>query len=250
MNSKSIIKKTSDFILDLLFPKYCLGCNKEGEWICDKCQKKIILIKQKTCPNCQRITKFGQFCQRCRDKFDLTGAIVAAYYENGPLKEAMHTFKYEGVFDLANDLGKLFHNKLNLLPPPCLAESRRARWNKVGIVIIPVPLHKKRQAMRGFNQAELLARQIAQKNKLVLVKNQLIRHKYQKKSQAELSGKARRESLKNCFSWVGHPHELKGKTVLLVDDVYTTGSTLNECAKVLRNQAGADEIWGLVLAKA
>lgn len=263
MINKQIIKKIVNFILDLLFPKHCVGCDKEGSWLCNKCANDIVKIKTPICPTCQKITLYGQFCPKCRAKTNLTGVIVAAYYEEGPLKEAIHTYKYEGVFDLASDLGKLLCDKLNLLPPTLIRLAserpefhRRTRWNKVGVVMIPVPLHKKRKAQRGYNQAELLARQINIKNERLKTKNgliltqKLIRHKYQKKSQTELSGSARRKNLVNCFSWVGDKNELKGKIVFLVDDVYTTGSTLNECAKILRRDAGVKEVWGLVLAKA
>ena len=136
--------------------------------------------------------------------------------------------------------------------------------------MIPVPLHKKRKARRGFNQAELLAKELISNNfqqtfrqkmcnqpstskpgynNWELMKNKLIRTKYTQKTQVELSGRARRENIKDCFSWFGEKNGLKGKIVFLVDDVYTTGSTLEECAKVLRQNAGAKKIWGIVLAK-
>lgn len=251
------LTKIKDFALDLIFPKNCVGCGKEGEWICQTCQKKIVLVKTPTCPTCQKITNNGQFCPKCRVKTNLTGVIVAAYYEEGPLKEAIHTFKYEGVFDLSDDLSKILLAGFNHIVSK--------KFNQKHTIIIPVPLHKKRRAQRGFNQAELLARQIITKRQKnikteeqinldrenwQMVNNKLIRHKYQKKSQVELSGKARRINLQNSFSWVGDKNELSGKVVLLVDDVYTTGSTLNECAKILRREAGVRQVWGLVLAKA
>ncbi|EKD56575.1 MAG: ComF [uncultured bacterium] len=263
MDNKLLFRNTLDFVLDLLFPKYCVGCGEESKWLCSKCADKIILIKTPTCPTCQKITKNGQFCSRCRTKTSLTGVMVAAYYGEGPLKEAIHTFKYDGIFDLAKDLGKILLTRLTHIPLPLIRLAserpefhRRTKWNMGNVVIIPIPLHKKRQAKRGFNQAELLAKQLKIKNEKLktknwtIITNKLIRHKYQKKSQAELSGKARRINLKESFSWVGDKNELKGKIILLVDDVYTTGSTLNECAKVLRREAGASQVWGLVLAKA
>lgn len=238
----NLILITYNFILDLLFPKYCLGCGREGFWICPSCQKKIVFIQKPTCPLCNRLTSRGQFCPRCRPHSYLTGLLVAAYYKEGPLKEAIHTFKYEGVFDLAKDLGQLLIARLSLKTPQ--------GWHKEGTLIIPVPLPKKRQAQRGFNQAEFLARQLAMVNsKWLLLINRLIRHKATKKTQVELSGKARRENVQGVFSWRGEPDELKGKTILLVDDIYTTGATLQECAKVLRQQAGARQVWGVVLAK-
>lgn len=226
---------TGNFFLDCLFPKNCVGCQKEGKWICDKCYSKIVFIKQATCPNCNKLTKDGKFCINCRKKTNLTGLITAAYYEDGPLKEAIHTFKYGGVFDLSKDLGKIMRKTIS--------DQRFAK----NTILIPVPLHKKRRSQRGYNQAELLTKQIANSQWLI-VNNKLIRHKHQKKSQAELSGKARRQNLIDCFSWVGGS-EVTNKIVVLIDDVYTTGATLEECAKVLK-KAKAKEVWGLVLAKA
>lgn len=233
--------KNYDFILDLLFPKFCLSCQKEGKWICAECYNKIVFIKKPTCPSCNRINKQGKFCRRCQDKSNLTGLISAAYYGDNLIKEAIHTFKYEGVFDLAKDLGQILQNRLNLIP--------FRKCNEVGVVIIPVPLHKKRKAKRGYNQAELLAKQIAN-NQWLIANNKLIRIKHTEKSQAELSGKARRQNVKGVFVWRGRKNELKAKKVLLIDDIYTTGATLEECAKVLREQAEVKEIWGLVIAKA
>lgn len=236
-NSKLLIK-VYNFILDLLFPKHCVGCSKEGEWICKTCFSKIILIQKPTCSGCNRLEAKGKFCSICREKTNLTGLIVAAYYKEGSLKEAIHTFKYDGVFDLANELSLVLKSAL---------EKRNFKTAQ----FISVPLHRKRQAERGYNQTELLIKKLmVNNNKWQIIKNKLIRHKYTKKTQVQLSGKARRNNIKGCFKWMGSKDELKDKRVILVDDVYTTGSTLEECAKVLRNEANVGEIWGLVLAKA
>lgn len=230
--------KVFDFILDLLFPKYCVGCGKEGVWICTKCTQAITTIQKPTCPDCQRLSARGKFCPRCRDKSFLTGLIVAAYYQEGPLREAIHTFKYEGVFDLGKDLGEILVRTINdkNLPKTTL--------------IIPVPLYPRRQTQRGYNQAEILARQVSIAYTWPMIKNKLVRIKKADKTQVELSSTARRKNVKGIFSWRGKEDELKGKTILLVDDVYTTGATLQECAKILRRHASVKEIWGLVLAKA
>lgn len=227
---------TSSFILDLLLPKFCVGCSKEGEWICPRCQEKIVLIKYPTCPKCARITKNGQFCPRCRKKSNISRLIVAAYYQEGPLKEAIHTFKYDGVFDLSKDLGKI------------LVQAVKSNKISEKAIFMPVPLHKRRKMERGFNQSELLAKYVVA-GKWALDTNNLIRNKITKKTQAELSGQARRQNVKNIFSWRGKKNQYQGKTIILVDDVYTTGATLEECAKVLRKYSGASKIWALVLAK-
>lgn len=222
-----------DFLLDLIFPKFCVGCGIEGVWLCASCKKKIINVDKPTCPSCNRLTDRGNFCRRCRPNSYLTGVIVAAYYDEGPLKEAIHNYKYNYIFDLKNDLASI------------LIESLKKRWRKSAL-LIPVPLHKKRKAERGFNQAELLANVISKKQNIPILNNKLVRLKYTKQ-QVKLSGKKRRKNLSGAFVWIGNK-EIDKKIVLLVDDVYTTGTTLQECAKVLK-VAGAKEVWGLVLAK-
>jgi len=112
-------------------------------------------------------------------------------------------------------------------------------------LIMPVPLHKKRLRWRGFNQSELLAKGIKKYFNLDLRLDELIRTKH-KKPQTKLSGRKRKENVKGCFFWKGD--WLDGKNIILVDDVITTGSTLNECAKVLKEN-GAGEVWGLVVAR-
>ena len=107
-----------------------------------------------------------------------------------------------------------------------------------------MPLHKKRQRLRGFNQSEQLARAIS-KNFNLEINHNLIRIKH-KKAQAKLHEKNRWENIKNCFSYQGK--NLNNKNILLIDDVATTGATLNECAKVLKEN-NAKEVWGLVVAK-
>lgn len=234
--SKKLIENLSgfyNFLLDLIFPKYCVGCGCEGVWLCKTCKDKIIYIEKTTCPTCNRLTSIGKFCSRCRPNSYLTGVIVAAYYNEGPLKEAIHNFKYDLIFDLKYALSDI------------LSETLNKRWNKKAI-IIAVPLHKKRASERGFNQAELLAEEVSKKFNFRIIKNKLVRTKYTTQ-QVKLSGKKRRKNLFGVFGWVGK-EEIKGKIVLLVDDVYTTGATLQECAKILK-LAGAKEVWGLVLAK-
>jgi ComF family protein len=239
MTTKNSLNKAGAFLLDLIFPKFCLGCQKEGEWICKKCQKEIVFIKNPSCPNCQRLTKNGKFCPRCRPNSYLTGLIVAAHYQEGVLKEAIHTFKYEGVFDLKEELGKILAQRLE-----------RFKQQKQ-VIIIPVPLHKKRLRERGYNQAELLAKEIIKFfPNFTLKNNLLIKTKQPKHTQVELSGQKRRKNVHGCFSINKKHPKLKSSLVILVDDIYTTGATLQECAKVIRKNCQVKEIWGLVLAKA
>lgn len=225
-----------DFVLDLIFPKFCVGCALEGEWVCPDCLKKIIRVVTQVCPDCERISEFGRYCETCRKKHKLSGIIVAAYYKEGPIKEAVHNLKYNNVLELKEFLGKL------------MAEALKNNIDNIGgdILLTAVPMHFLRQAQRGYNQAEILAEHVAAD--LKLPRNFKIIKKIRKtKSQVSKSGKKRRESLKNSFKIIDEL-AVKNRTIIIVDDVTTTGTTLEECAKVLKT-AGAKRVWGLVIAR-
>jgi len=268
------------FLLDLIFPKFCLGCQKEGVWLCRSCQREILLVKTQVCPECGRVSEYGEYCSK--DRFikpkgtkskkarALAGIITAAYYEEGPVKELIHNFKYNHILELKDILGGL------------MAKTLKDNLDIAnGILITAVPLHFLRRAQRGYNQSELLAEYVADKmnerqpkaGQPRVEKNfKIIKKIRRTKPQIKFSGKKRRENLKNSFKisrrtrfsvfgrklklGLRYPFveqdlscvSLKGKTIVLVDDVTTTGTTLNECAKVLR-EAGAKRVWGLVVAK-
>ncbi|MCX6811483.1 MAG: ComF family protein, partial [Candidatus Berkelbacteria bacterium] len=208
--------KTWDYILDLIYPKECVGCNKEGVWLCRRCSNKIIKIKTPYCPKCRRITKNGQFCRNCRRKMSLTGIIISAHYQE-PLRETIHRYKYEGLRDLKNQLSNLIIERLkNNLP----------RGEKI---IIPIPLNRKRELERGFNQARELAEIISLRFDIPLAKDVLIRKKYTL-PQINLKLKERSENIKDAFR-LSSNKGTKGKTILLIDDVTTSGATLNEAAR-------------------
>ena len=243
------INSIKEYILDLLFPKKCVNCQKEGTWLCRHCLNKIVMVKAPSCPNCNRLTSMGQFCPRCRIKTSLTGVITAAHYEEGPLKEAIHNFKYNGVRDLVTDLADI------------LAMRLEDGFPNGRLVLVPVPLHPKRQGERGFNQAQELAKKVAEYFDIEIVN--CLKRIRETDPQVKKTGLERKENVVGAFRLSqdqdqiqnevpgpedGASPDIRGKTVLLVDDVFTTGTTLSECGRMLR-QAGARQVWGLVLAK-
>lgn len=231
---KSVWIKTADYVLDLVYPKECVGCGVEGFWLCPKCQKEIIKVSSSFCPKCKRLTPNGQFCRNCRKNYHLTGVIIAGHFKFGPLREAIHTYKYNGVLGLEKIFRKLLIYRL---------KGRLPRGEKI---IIPIPLHHKKEIRRGFNQAERLAQIIAQELDIPLETKLIIRTK-ETKPQINLKKKERLQNIQGAFSII-NAKKVKNKTVLLVDDVTTTGLTLNEAAKLLRNH-GAREVWGVVIAQ-
>lgn len=227
-----ILSQFKNLIYDLLFPKRCIKCKKPGEFICFGCFSKIEKIKTYTCQKCGKITKNGSYCNSCRNGVDLTGVMVACDYNIGPTKELIHHLKYSGFLDLSEVLGEL------------LVERIKNSKNKK-FIVVPVPMHRKKELERGFNQSELLARYLSKKMGL---KGGLALEKIKStEAQMRLKRKDRLKNLNKVFECVDR-ELVKGQQILLIDDVMTTGTTLNECAKALK-KAGARQVWGLVVAK-
>lgn len=248
------------FFLDLVFPVECLGCGHEGKWLCSNCLKNIKLNSRQYCLECKTTTKFGQFCAADKDKYALNGVWIAADYDEPVIAKMVKSFKYSFIKSLGNDLAEILIMFLkNLLGKELTMKQAEKTKEQIGqldelpsviadfkkCLLIPVPLSTKRKRWRGFNQAEILARTLSINLNLEVNSQNLIRIKH-KKPQAKLGEAERKINVTDCFSWQGEP--LTGRNVILIDDVVTTGATLNECAKVLK-QAGASQVWALVVAK-
>lgn len=230
-NYFSLLKKIPNFIADALFPVRCIGCEKIDKFICEKCLKKIPQKSSQICPICEKeSTLNGNVCQLCKkvDSNYLDRLFVISDYKNHLLSKAVHLLKYNFIADLATPLGTLGAEtitKFSNFPTPD--------------IIIPVPLHKRRLRWRGFNQSELLAKQISKKlmpNFELLVSTDILLRKNYSKPQMKIKDSiTRAQNIKNCFQIDRKKSKfLKQKNILLIDDICTTGSTLNECAKELK----------------
>lgn len=226
-----MLGKIKEQLLEMIFPSYCAYCGRIGSFLCERCQAKIIKIKDDSCPGCNTISKRGRFCTRCRKKSFLVGVFSVGYFKDEVLKETIHEFKYERVSGLAPILGAL------------LSEKVRSENISVDYAFY-VPISRKREAWRGFNQSELLANEVGRELGVPLG---VLKKTKETKTQVGLPKKEREKNLANAFSVVA-PKKLCGKMILLIDDVFTTGTTLNECAKALK-QNGAKVVYGAVLAK-
>jgi len=241
-------QKLALFFLDIFFPIECLGCGQANEWLCADCFAKIAWRSVQTCPACHKPNFWGEYCDNCYSELD--GIMVAGSYQDHLLRQAIKTYKYRLVKKLSEPLTNLL---IIFLGRQLTANTPIARHKALPkfleyfdqAIVIPVPLAKRRLAWRGFNQAELLAKPVANFFNLSFSR-QLVRIKH-RQPQVELNRLKRQANIKDCFVWQAGQN-LKGKLILLVDDIATTGATLNECAKVLKQQ-GANEVWGLVLAK-
>jgi ComF family protein len=204
-----------------------------GSLLCAKCRDEFELVEPPLCPHCGRPRSNGCLCPLCqRDPLQIDGVRSVAYFD-GTLREAIHRFKYYNQQDLAIPLGKLMGNYWEKSPLP--AE-----------IIVPVPLHKDRLRERGYNQATLLARELAKSIGLPVSENSLMRVRATR-PQVDLNAEERKENVGDAFRCSNE--ELKGKRVLLIDDVCTTGATLEACSVALR-QVGARSVWAFTLARA
>lgn len=233
--------------LDLLFPPRCVGCAQVGTWFCADCLACIDYVSPPLCHRCGRPLhntsdshdpSLPGLCSYCRGAPIKLDGVRSVALHNGAIREAIHHLKYENRRELAPILGQL------------LADCWQANDLSVHSVI-PVPLHPTRLRERGYNQATLLARilteQIQRTQVQISIDENHLHRTRATPPQVGLGVQERKANVQNAFDWSGG--RLDGTDVLLVDDVYTTGSTLEACAQALR-QAGANAIWALTLARA
>jgi len=231
-------------LLDILFPKFCFGCGKEGEFVCKECLKKI-KKEELRCPYCQKINFSGEFCRSHKRYSHLDGLIFFTFLGTGSNKKKsdiqrmIYGFKYEGIKELGKYIGGFMASALR---KHFIFKERK------NIVLCPLPLFFLKKLNRGFNQSEILANHIGTIMN-VDVKKLIFRIK-NTRPQALLSKKEREENVKNSFVLNSKidAKDIKGKIVVLIDDVYTTGFTLSAAAGQIK-KLKPKQIWGLVFAK-
>ena len=235
-------RKLFDFLLDLIYPSLdkCFICGRafhyfEVEKLCSSCLKRIIFVEE-GCKVCGRSIEGGtedfnnlcRFCNKTTPYFDQARSI--GLYR-GLLKELIHSFKYH-------------KDKIAFIPAGAMLSIYYKHYfkNKKIDYLIPVPLHPTREKDRGYNQAALLAKEIAKDNQLEVREDLIIRNKVTRplyylnryERQAELSG---------VFSFIKMP--TPGLIYLLVDDIFTTGTTVNELSQLLKSKGQAKKVYVL-----
>ncbi len=234
-------------LLDTLFPWQCLNCRQEtqNDWpLCENCFKQIKLNSEFICPYCFRqITDWKNPHSFCRRKTHLDALGAASNYQNSVLKESIHCFKYQKIINLVNPLSILLKDFLiNSFFFQNLLQNKKEK-----ILVVPLPLHFRKKKERGFNQSELLALKISQFFNLNYSDKSLIR-KINNPPQFSLKDiNLRKSNVEGIFE-IKNKILVQNKIILLVDDVYTTGATLNEAAKILKLN-DAKKVIGIVLAK-
>jgi len=249
-----MLAEIQTFILDTLFPINCISCGRDDVWLCDDCLHDMELLSIQVCPKCEdAITESGQTCRNCKSDSSLDALLVATGYKDKTISKLVHLYKYKFIESLHIPLGKILIK--NLL------RSQLA----IPDIIIPVPLHPRRLRWRGFNQSQLLVGYISQNltpGFEVAVDETILRRQRYTPPQMKIKKYSERLSnLQDAFVVArsiadgppvggpsASPQNLHGKTILLIDDIATTGATLFECAKVLK-QNGAKKVFAAVIAR-
>jgi ComF family protein len=229
-----------NIILNLIFPEACLGCQAAGSLLCTTCYQKLLV---NVAPNLMTLRQTN-----------LKAIFIAGDYDNPLLAKLIKQYKYSFLSRLDKILARVlvdfWESPVNALIYPDLA--RLQSQSHANIILMPIPLSPRRLRWRGFNQAELLARELSRQLHYQL--DLSLRRSGEQPAQATLSESARLTNLNQVFHYQISVHstsnrpDLTDKIIILIDDVTTTGTTLNEAAGVLR-QSGAQTIYGLVLAK-
>ncbi|HEU0001128.1 MAG TPA: ComF family protein [Ktedonobacteraceae bacterium] len=221
--------------LDLLYPPQCAGCQRNGYVLCPACLAQISPLTA-VCQRCGTPLAPGGNCNVCRSTpLKLSGLRAVSTYQE-PLRSFIHALKYDGNTRLAQPLGGL------------LAQAYRALGIRAD-GLVPVPLHSERYRQRGYNHAALLAQVCSTKTGIPLFENILVRHRATL-AQVRLEHWERQQNVQGAFSCAPEflGGQLRGRALLLIDDVSTTHSTLEACAAPLF-AAGAARVYGLVLAR-
>ncbi len=227
-------------LLDLLFPKRCVGCKKIGNYFCDDCIKNI-LQTDLVCPFCERPSIGGVTHPICKRRYGLDGLWSLGVYQD-PLKKAVQKLKYKWIEEIAEVLINITIEYWARFQPVLLDQLKKDKGE--GWIVVPVPLHYKRQNWRGFNQSALMAKSLAKK--LGLNYKECLKRTKFTTPQVKLSMEKRRQNIKGAFASTSN--ELRATNILLIDDVWTTGSTLKECCYILKRN-GAKQVWALTLAR-
>lgn len=221
-------------LLDLLFPPVCAACSTLGPLICDGCRSKMLKIPEPLCQRCGRSLLYvAPVCGECMQPSFTLQQVRAPLAYLDPISRVIQRLKYEGLFALAKPLAQIL----------------AASWPDWAVnpeIIVPIPLHKRREKQRGFNQSALLARHLGHALGITVNEAAMTRAK-NTIPQIGLSPDERQENVRDAF--VADAQMVKGKQILLVDDVYTTGATMSAAAHALL-VSGAGGVSAYCLARA
>lgn len=220
-------------VLDFIFPRYCLECRKQGKYICGICLSKVEASKL-ICPVCRKWSVDGQTHSFCVNKLLLDGMHSFYKYE-GVVRKAILALKYRFAADVAKEITEAVNFRFE---------------SKNGALIVPVPLHRRRENWRGFNQSAVLGRLVAEKWG-VDFEDSLVSRLENTLPQVKLGRTERLRNISGKFAVNANASRealAKWDKIVIFDDVWTTGATIAEICKVLK-KAGAKKVWGMSVAR-
>jgi ComF family protein len=226
------VSKLKRIALDLLFPQWCIGCGREGEYICHNCRNSLPRVLPPVCMKCGKPQAESGICSECAEWDSAIDGVRSPFIFEGVIRRAIHELKYHNLRALVPLMAQFLYEYYLANPLP-------------GDIIIPVPLHRKRLNERGYNQSARLARELGRLTAIHVNTDILARKKHTAPQVRTASVTERRENVAGAFSCTDNT--LQGKSVMLIDDVTTSGSTLDACAAALK-AAGAASVWGLTVA--
>ncbi len=230
----------------IFFPSFCEFCSRllehpEERVICRSCWEEVVPCRSSYCLCCGRFFEgVGEphFCLDCLEKRPPFSVHRSYGRYNGRLKDLIILYKYKHIQVLGRDLARFMYRVMGRMEEVWMGTE----------AVVAVPLHPKRKKQRGFNQALVLAKELGRLSGVEVVENALVKIKNVAPQTSLEEAKEREKNVSRAFG-IKAREKIEGKVVLLVDDVYTTGSTIKECSSVL-NQAGAEEVRALTIARA
>lgn len=222
-----------ELAIDSFFPQRCVGCGRVGSFLCPDCRRNLPKLLPPLCPKCGKPQASGIVCSSCRQSQTQIDGIRSPFRFDEAIRQAIHELKYHNLKAISPCLAELLADYLQSNPLP-------------GEAIIPVPLHPRRLKERGYNQSSLLAGELGKLTNLLVIEDCLIRIKEARPQVKASDVEERRRNVAHAF--VCRNGGVSGKQIILIDDVCTSGATLESCAAALKSK-GATSVWGLTLAR-
>lgn len=232
----SIIKAAGNVLCDMVFPRFCFSCESEGEWLCLSCVNNIKRKNLEQCPWCGVDSSSGVVCDVCGGQAILKRLVAVYEYDDRSVEKLIHAMKYRGAYDIARRMGEIMAEK---------GRSYICSDSINSLVVVPIPLNINRYRERGFNQSEIIAHTVSRRWGIACNTSSLIRIK-NTEHQARLTPEERSVNIVGSFLVQGDL--LRGRDIVLIDDVCTTGATLREAGEALKG-AGVNSVSALVFAR-
>jgi ComF family protein len=234
MAGLSPLTRVGRVVLEVLFPSRCVGCGAYGSFLCQSCRAELPRARPPRCPICWQPQRQAAPCGRCHEERPAFEGARSLYLYEDAAREAVRALKYNYLSALAEPMAQLMAHYVE--------EEEAIEAD----LLVPVPLYGRRQRLRGYNQSALLARELSRLCGLPLAERGLARRRNTPPQARSADAEARRGNVADAF--IADRRWVEGKRILLIDDVMTSGATLDACARALL-QAGAASVWALTFAR-